>query len=171
MAKAVQWLLYTYLTLKFLQYFFVGRPGFDKAEPGFRERLLRGEPLLFIVACALSVPAALWTSWSFQRGYERGFEHSADCYGKLSALHNLRGVANEFDALRILRQVRAARQATSLAARALEMTPGHADKVLADKARSYAQRYSSLSRRGDHQEMRVEAGAIERCMSEPLINF
>ena len=115
--KALQWLLCTYLVLKFLQYFFVGRSGFRATEPSFRDKLVRGEPLLFIVACAISVPTALWTSWYFQRGYEGGLARAADCYGKLSALNELDDVAHEFDALRVYRQVKAAAGATAMAAR------------------------------------------------------
>ena len=126
--KALQWLLCTYLVLKFLQYFFVGRSGFRATEPSFRDKLMRGEPLLFIVACAISVPTALWTSWYFQRGYEGGLARAADCYGKLSALNELDDVAHEFDALRVYRQVKAAAGATAMAARELERAPGYATR-------------------------------------------
>lgn len=171
MVKAVQWLLCTYLALKLLQYFFVARPGFGIVEPGFREKLLRGEPVLFIVACAISIPTALWSSWYFQRGYERGLEHSADCYGRLSALRHLRDVESEFDALRVFRSVRAARQAVSLAAQSLGLAPADANRLMADKSSFYTRRYSTLTRQGDRREVRAEAAAIERCLSEPLISF
>src|SRR5688500_14589781 len=83
MVKALQWLLCFYLMLKLIQYFLVARSGFGNVEPGFREKLLRGEPILFIVACAISVPPALWSTWYFQRSYERDFARSVDCYGRL----------------------------------------------------------------------------------------
>ena len=169
--KALQWLLCTYLVLKFLQYFFVGRSGFRATEPSFRDKLVRGEPLLFIVACAISVPTALWTSWYFQRGYEGGLARAADCYGKLSALNELDDVAHEFDALRVYRQVKAAAGATAMVARELERAPGYADEVLAAKKSFYTQRYSGLSRRGDRGEIQAEAGAVKSCMTEPLISF
>ena len=75
------------------------------------------------------------------------------------------------DALRVFRGVRAARHATSLAADALALTPAHAEKLMAGKTRFYTRRYSSLSRHGDRRKMQAEADAIERCMSEPLIDF
>ena len=111
MVKALQWLLCFYLMLKLIQYFLVARPGFGNVEPSFREKLLRGEPVLFIVACAISVPTALWSSWYFQRNYQRGLEHSADCYGKLGAVSHLRDVETEFDALQVFQSARTARQA------------------------------------------------------------
>ena len=171
MVKAVQWLFCTYLVLKLLQYFFVARSGFGTVEPGFRKRLLRGEPVLFAVACAISIPAALGSSWYFQRGYQRGLEHSADCYGKLSALRHLRDVETEFDALRVFRSVQAARQAVSLAAQSLELAPDEAKRLMADKSSFYTRRYATLTRQGDGRELRAQAAAIERCMSEPLISF
>lgn len=171
MAKAAQWLLCTYLVLKFLQFFFVGRPGFGTVAPGFREKLLRGEPLLFVVACALAVPAALGSTWYFQRGYGRGLERSADCYGKLGALRYLGDVEYEFDALWVFRQIQAARGAVSHAARSLELAPDEADKLMAEKLDFYTERYSTLSRQGDREEIRAQAAAIRRCMSEPLISF
>ena len=42
MLKAALWFLCPYLVLKALQYFVVPSPGFGKAEPSTRERLLRG---------------------------------------------------------------------------------------------------------------------------------
>jgi hypothetical protein len=171
MAKAAQWLLCAYLVLKFLQYFFVGRPGFGDTEPSFREKLLRGEPMLFIVACAIAVPTALGSSWYFQRGYGRGMQHSADCYGKVAALRNLGDVEAEFDGLKVYRFVQLARGAVSTAAESLELTPDDAHKLMADKLSFYTERYSTLSRQGNRQQIRAQAAAIERCMSEPLINF
>ena len=111
MVKALQWLLCFYLMLKLIQYFLVARAGFGNVEPSFREKLLRGEPVLFIVACAISVPTALWSSSYFQRNYQRGLEHSADCYGKLGAVSHLRDVETEFDALQVFQSARTARQA------------------------------------------------------------
>jgi hypothetical protein len=171
MVKAAQWLFCTYLVLKLIQYFFVARPGFGTAEPGFREKLVRGEPILFVVACAISIPAALWSSWYFQRGFERGLAHSADCYGKLGALRHLPEVESEFDALRVFRSVRAARQMVFLAAESLELTPAEADRLMADKLRFYSGRYSGLTRQGDRREMRRQAAAIERCVRDPGFSF
>ena len=171
MVKALQWLLCFYLMLKLIQYFLVARPGFGNVEPSFREKLLRGEPVLFIVACAISVPTALWSSWYFQRNYQRGLEHSADCYGKLSALRHLRDVETEFDALQVFQSARTARQAVSVAAQSLELAPDDANRLMADKLRFYTRRYSTLTRQGDRQDMRAQAAAIERCVSEPGFNF
>ncbi|GAA0269369.1 hypothetical protein GCM10009127_06610 [Alteraurantiacibacter aestuarii] len=171
MAKALLWSLCTYLVLKFLQYFFVARPGFGTAEPTFRDKLLRGEPLLFIVACALAVPAALWSTWYFQRGFERGLEHSADCFGRVGALQSLGELEREFDPLRVSRGVQAARQSVFQAEEWLELTPDDAEKLMADKLNFYTRRYSTLSRQGDRREIRALAAAIERCLSEPLIDF
>src|SRR5688500_15591972 len=111
MVKAAYWSFCTYLVFKLIQYFFVVRPGFQKTEPSLREKLLRRGPIVFFVACGSAATAALWSSWYFQRGYERGLQHSADCYGKLGALPHLRDVETQFDALRVFRSVRAARQA------------------------------------------------------------
>ena len=171
MVKAVQWLLCFYLMLKLIQYFFVAQPGFRSVEPSFRDKLLRGEPILFIVACAISVPIALWSSWYFPRGYQRDLEHSADCYGKLGALIHLRDVETEFDALQVFRSVRTARQSVWLAAEALELAPEDANRLMADKLRSYTRRYSTLTRQRDRQKLRAQAAAIERCMSNPGFSF
>ena len=166
MGKAVQWLLCTYLVLKLIQYFLAARPGFGTDEPTFREKLLRGEPILFIVACAISVPTALWSTWYFQRGYQRGLEHSADCYGQLRAVSHLRDVETEFDALDVFRTARVARREASLAARSLELTPADANRLMADKLHFYAGRYSTVTRQRDRREIRAQAGAIERCLRD-----
>jgi hypothetical protein len=171
MVKALQWLLCFYLMLKLIQYFLVARPGFGSDEPSLREKLVRGEPIVFIVACAISVPLALWSSWYFQRGYERGLEHSADCYGQLGALRHLRDIESEFDALQVFRSVRSARGAASLASQALDLAPGDADRLMAAKLRLYTQRYAAVTRHGDREAMRVQAAAIERCMRNPGFSF
>jgi hypothetical protein len=171
MVKALQWLLCFYLVLKFIQYFFVARPGFRNVEPSFRETLLRGEPTVFIVACAISVPPALWSSWYFPRGYQRGLEHSADCYGRLGALIHLRDVETQFDALQVFRSVRAARLSVSHFALSLELAPEDANRLMADKLRFYTRRYSTLTQQGDRREIRAQAAEIERCLSELRFSF
>ena len=171
MVKAVQWLFCFYLMLKLIQYFFVARPGFRDVEPSFREKLLRGEPAVFLVACAISVPLALWSSWYIPRGYQRGLERSADCYGKLGALRHLRDVETQFDALQVFQSVRAARQSVSHSAQSLELAPGDANRLMADKLRFYTRRYSTLTRQGDRREVRAQAAAIERCMHQPGFAF
>jgi len=171
MVKVAQWLICTYLVLKFVQFFFVRTSGFRAAEASFRERILRGEPIVFIVACAISVPPALWSNWYFQRGFEGGLQHSTDCYGRLSALDNLGNTEMKFDPFRVARSIQVARQSVSLAARSLKPPPDDADKLMAEKSSFYTRRYATLSRQGDRREMRAEAAAIERCMSEPMISF
>ena len=171
MVKALQWLLCFYLMLKIIQYFLVARPGFGNIEPSVREKLLRGEPTVFIVACAISVPIALWSSWYFHRGYERGLELSADCYGKLGALRHLRDVETQFDALQVFRSVRTARGSVSLAAQALDLAPGDANRLMAAQLRFYTRRYATLTRQGDRRKIRAQAAAIERCMSNPGFSF
>ena len=171
MVRALEWLLCFYLMLKLIQYFFVAQPGFRNVELSFRDKLLRGEPVLFIVACAISIPIALWSSWYFPRGYQRGLEHSADCYGKLGALIHLRDVETEFDALQVFRSVRTARQIVSHSAQSLELAPEDANRLMADKLRFYTRRYSTLTRQGDRQEIRAQAAAIERCLGELRFGF
>jgi hypothetical protein len=165
MVKAVEWLLCAYLMLKLIQYFFVARPGFGTDdEPGVREKLLRGEPLVFIVAFAISVPPALWSSWYFQREYSRGFARSTDCYGRLSALVHLARVETRFDALQVYKTTKRANSSASLAAQWLELSPAFLEKALADKKSYYATRYASLSRQADRHAIGPEAGAIEGCL-------
>ena len=171
MVKAVQWLLCFYLMLKLIQYFLVARPGFGNVEPSFREKLLRGEPIVFMVACAISVPPALWSGWYFPRMHQRDLERSADCYGKLGAVRHLRDVETRFDALQVFRAVRTAEHAVSHAAQSLELAPEDANRLMADKLRFYTQRYSTLTRQGDRREIRAQAAAIERCVSEPGFSF
>jgi len=171
MVKALQWLLCFYLMLKLIQYFFVARPGFRDVEPSFREKLLRGEPAVFLVACAISVPLALWSSWYIPRGYQRGLERSADCYGKLGALRHLRDVETEFDALQVFRSVRTARQVVSHSAQSLELAPEDANRLMADKLRFYTRRYSTLTRQGDRQAIRAQGAGIERCISDLRFGF
>ena len=171
MVKAIEWLLCAYLVLKLIQYFLAARPGYGTDEPAFREKLLRGEPILFIVACAISVPTALWSTWYFQRGYERAFARSVDCYGRLSGVVNLASVETRFDALRIYRSAKLAKSSASRAAQSLELTPAFVDKTLADKKSFYTARFSGLSRRGDREKVADEAAAIERCINEWFIDF
>ena len=136
MVKAAQWLFFTYLLLKFLQYFFVARPGLADEEPGLRAKLRRGEPLVFIIAFALAVPAALLSAWYVQRGFERGMTHSADCYGRLSALRYLGAVEEEFDALQAFRTVRTAKGSVELAVRKLGLTPDRTNRLMAERRTS-----------------------------------
>ena len=171
MVRALEWLLCFYLMLKLIQYFVVAQPGFRNVEPSFREKLLRGEPILFIVAFTISVPIALWSSWYIPRAYQRSLEHSADCYGKLGALRRLRDVETEFDALQVLRSVRTARQIVSRSAQSLELAPEDANRLMADKLRFYTRRYSTLTQQGDRQEIRAQSAAIERCLGELAFGF
>jgi len=169
--RALEWLLCFYLMLKLIQYFFVAPPGFRNVELSFREKLLRGEPILFIVACAISVPTALWSGWYFPRMHQRDFERSADCYGRLSAVRHLRDVETQFDALQVFRSVRTARHAVSHSAESLELAPEDANRLMAAKLRFYTRRYSTLTRQGDRQEIRAQAAAIERCLGELRFGF
>jgi len=171
MVKAIAWSLCAYLVLKLIQYFLVARPGYGTDEPGFREKLLRGEPILLIVACAISVPSALWSTWYFQRGYERAFARSVDCYGRLGALVNLTSVETRFDALLVHRTTRLAKWSASGAAQSLKLTPAFVAKTLADKRSFYTARFSGLSRRGDREKIADEATAIERCIYEWFVVF
>lgn len=156
MVKAAYWLLCTYLTLKLIQFVFGGRPGFRTIELGFRERLMRGEPILFAVAFALSVPTALWSSWFVHRGYSRAFRHATDCYGRLRALDELADVAKRADAYRVYNAVLGVRGAAFLAARSLDLTsaavdaPDRQDGVLHEALRQSFQsrRPSENARRG-----------------------
>jgi len=171
MAKAVQWLLCTYLALKFVQFFFVARPGFGRPEPGFGQKLLRGEPVVFLVACVSSVPAAIWSTQYFQNGFERGLERSVDCYGRASAVEHLGAAARRFDSLRVFKFSKLAKRSALNAAQALTPARADAEKLMADRLSFYTQRYSTLRRRGDERGIRAQTTAIRRCMSEPLINF
>jgi ABC-type multidrug transport system ATPase subunit len=105
MVKTFVALLGTYLTLKLIQYAVGGQPGYRDVDPTLREQLLRGEPILFAVAFALSVPAALWSNWYFHRLYTRGLGASTDCYGKLRALNELPAVSRSFDPYTIFDRV------------------------------------------------------------------
>lgn len=169
MLKAALWFLCTYLVLKLLQYFFVPAPGFGNAAPSFREKLLRGEPLLLIIACALSVPAALWSTSDVEGGYTRSLEWSVDCYGKLRALTSLGEIETTFDALEVLKTIQFQERSVSRAARSLKLAPAEASKLMADRLDFYTRRYTTLSRRGDHREIRAQADAIERCIRAQFI--
>ena len=164
MLKAALWFLCAYAVLKLLQVFFVPAPGFGKAEPSFRQRLLRGEPIVFLVACALSVPAALWSTSDVENGYARRLEWSVDCYGRLRALTSLGEVETTFDALEVLKTIQFQERSASWAARSLELAPAEASKLMAERLDFYTRRYAALSRQGDRREIRAQAAAIERCI-------
>lgn len=169
MAKAAYWALCAYLVLKLIQYFIVPRSGFGDIPTGLRQALLRGEPVLLIVACAVSVPPALWTTRHHQRGYEGELARSVDCYGKLRAVSHLTAVETGFNAIRVFRATRHAKWSAATAAHSLELAPAFVDSSLAGKTSFYRERYSSLSKRGDLEALADEADAIERCMSGPLL--
>lgn len=169
MLKAALWFLCVYLVLKLLQYFFVPAPGFGKAELSSRQKLLRGEPIVFLVACALSVPAALWSTSDVEEGYARRLAWSADCYGKLRALTHLGEIETTFDAMEVLKTIQYQERSASWAARSLELAPAAASRLMADKLEFYTRRYTTLSREGDHREIRAQAAAIERCIRAQFI--
>lgn len=169
MVKAAYWLLCTYAALKLIQIVFGGRPGSGDVKPGLRDTLLRGEPILFAAAFAISVPAALGSSWLLHRGYARAFAHSTDCYGRLRALDALGDVGKSVDAFRAYDVIIGSQKAASLAAQSLGLEPGFVNKTLTDKMGFYADRYSSLSPQADRGKVRDQIGAAERCLNEPLI--
>ncbi len=171
MIKAAVWLFCTYLTLKLIQFFFGDRPGFRKIPLSLREKLLRGEPLLFAIAFAISVPAALWSSRFLHQGYTRAFEHATDCYGKLRAVDALADVGKRVDAYQVYKAVLGAQGAAFLAAQSLKLEPAVVNKALTDKMDFYARRYANLSRQGGRREIRDQTGAIERCLNEPSIEL
>ncbi len=125
--------------------------------------------LWFVVACALSVPAVLWSTRHFEDGYARALEHSADCYGKLRALTHLGQIETTFDALEVLKTIQFEEWSVSRAAESLELPPAEASKLMADRLDFYTRRYTTLSQQGDQREIRVQAAAIERCMHEQFI--
>ena len=169
MVKVVTWLLCTYLTLKLIQYVFGGQPGFRDVEPTFREKLLRGEPILFAVAFALSVPAALWSTWYFHRGYTRGLEVSTNCYGQLRALNQLPAVSTNFDPYTIYDGVGGAEQTARIAGDGLGLKPAVVSKLLADKVRLFSGRYALLARQSDRREIQDETAAIKHCLSRKFL--
>jgi hypothetical protein len=171
MGKAVTWLLCTYLALKGVQYVFGGRPGFRDIEPTLREKLLRGEPVLFAIAFALSVPVALWSSWYFHRGYTRSLQASTDCYGQLRALNQLPGVARKFDAYSVYDAVGGAELMARIAGEGLELAPIVVSKTLADKTRLFSARYALLARQGDPRKIQDQAAAIEHCFDRKFLNL
>lgn len=171
MVKAAYWLLCAYLVLKLIQYFFGGRPGFRNVELGFREKLLRGEPFLFAIAFAISVPAALWSSWFLQRGYARAFEHATECYGKLRALDQLAEVGKRADAYQVYNAIMGAQGAAFLAAQSLKLKPAAVNQALTDKMSFYARYYGSLSGERDNWKIRTQANAAERCLNDPAIEL
>jgi len=166
MVKAVTWLLCTYLALKLVQYVFGGRRAFRDVEPRLRDTLLRGEPTLFAVAFALSVPTAFWSSWYLHRGYSRGFQLSTDCYGKLRALTELPDVRRRFDSWKIYEAAGGAGQVAALTGQWLKFQPGFVTKTLADKMRFYSGRYALLARQRDPRKNQDQVAAVERCLNE-----
>jgi hypothetical protein len=164
MVKVVTWLLCTYLTLKLIQYVFGGQPGFRDVEPTFREKLLRGEPILFAVAFALCVPAALWSNWYFHRLYTRGLETSTDCYGKLRALNELPAVSRSFDPYTIYDRVDWAEQTARISGDGLGLQPAVVSKALADRARLFSARYAALAREGDRRKIEGQTAEIKDCV-------
>jgi len=166
MVKAITWLLCTYLVLKFVQFVFGGRSDFRDIEPSFRERLLRGEPILFAIAFALSVPTAIWSSWHLQRSYARGLERSIDCYGKLRALYHLPEIGRKYNSFAVLQIVDGREQVAFEAGKALRVGSGRISGMLAQKQRYYTSRYSVLARQGGPKDLRAEAVAVERCFRE-----
>ena len=166
MVKAITWLLCTYLVLKLIQFAFGGRPGFREVEPSFREKLVRGEPILFAVAFALSVPTAIWSSRNLQRSYARGLERSVDCYGKLRALYHLREIDRKYNSFAVLQTVDGREQVAFEAGKVLRVDSGRIAGMLAQKQRYYTNLYSALARQGGRKDLRAEAVAVERCFKE-----
>ena len=171
MVKCITWLFWTYLTLKLIQWVFGSRPGVRDAPPTLRQRLLRGEPLLFAIAFALSVPTALLSSWYLHRSYSRSLEFATDCYGRLRALDQLPDIRRKFDAYEVDRVVQGAEGSAAISGQALDLEPAHITGKLAEKMRFHTGRYAALARAGDHQAQTVEAAAITRCLQQPLLGL
>ena len=166
MAKAITWLLCTYVALKLIQYVFGGRAGLRDIEPSFREKLLRGEPILFAIAFGLSVPTAIWSSWSSHRSYAFGLGRSVDCYGKLRALYHLPEIDRKFGSFAVMEMADSKQQIAFEAAKGLRLDPRRITAMLAQKQHYYTNRYSALARRGASQDVQAEAVAVERCFRD-----
>jgi hypothetical protein len=171
MVKAATWLLCTYVTFKLVQLVFGSRPRSPDHNPGFRDTLLRGEPLLFGIAFALSVPAALGSDWYLHRGYTRSFARSADCYGRLMALDALPAVRGRFDPYKVYQTIEGAEGSAALVAQSLDMGPALVRTALADRMRFYAKLYPGLARQADRRTIEREADAVRNCLTQPLMNF
>lgn len=171
MVKCLIWLFWTYLTLKLIQWVFGSRPRAWEPAPSFRQKLLRGEPILFAIAFALSVPTALASGWYLHRGYTRALEQSADCYGRLRAIDRLPEVRSRFDAYQVFQVVQGAEQGAAIAGQWLGLEPARVTRMLAQKMRFYGGRYAVLARRDDDPAEADEAAAIARCLREPPLNL
>jgi hypothetical protein len=171
MVKCIAWLFWTYLTLKLIQLVFGSRPGVDEAPVSIRRRLLRGEPILCAIAFALSVPAALLSSWYLHRGYERSLDFAADCYGRLRALDGLPDVRQRFDPFKVDEVIQRAEGSAAIAGQALDLEPARIHGMFAQKSRFHADRYAVLARQGGQHGRDGEAAAIARCLQQPLLNL
>ena len=165
MVKCIIWLLCTYSTLKLVQLAF-GSPPVAGEERSFREKILRGEPILFAIAFGLSVPTAIWSSWSSHRSYAFGLGRSVDCYGKLRAVYHLPEIGRKLQSYAVMEMIDSKQQIAFEAGGALRIDPRRITAMLAQKQHYYTNRYSALARRGASQDVQAEAVAVERCFRD-----
>ncbi len=171
MVKCIAWLFWTYLTLKLVQLVFGSPAGAGEALPTLRRKLLRGEPFLFAIAFALSVPAALLSSWYLHRGYTRSLDFAADCYGRLRALDGLPDIRRRFDPFKVDEVIQRAEGSAAIAGPALDLELARIHRMFAQKMRFHADRYAVLARQGGQHGRNGEAAAIARCLQQPLLNL
>ena len=163
MVKCIIWLLCTYLTLKLVQIAFGSPPVAGEGRGLVREKILRGEPILLVIAFALSVPTAIWSSWSWHCSYAFGLAWSVDCYGKLRALYHLPQMGKKFDSYAVMEMIDSKEQIAFEAGGGLRVDPRRITAMLAQKQRYYTDRYSALARGGARRDVQAEAVAVERC--------
>jgi len=164
MAKAATWLFYTYLALKMIHLVFRARRQFDEPSRTLLQHLRSGEPALFAAAFLLSVPVAVWSSWYFNRGYERVLVHSIDCYGRLAAAEALPTVRRRFGPFKLYDNALGAEGAAGDAADWLNVPRSSTNIRLQASLSIYRKRYALLARQGSAIGMARETDAIERCV-------
>jgi len=86
-------------------------------------------------------------------------------------LNGLPDIREKFDSYKVFQTIEGAGKVAGIAGQALEMPPASVPKALSDKMRAYTDRYAILSRQGDRHPIQDQAAAMQRCLTEPLIDF
>lgn len=142
-------------------------PGFKRGNMAPRDRLRAGEPAIFLAAFLVSVPLALLTERYAHRTLTGLYDHSASCYGDLTALRGVPAFRDHVDGYTVYEAVQSHEDAALKMGGDLNITPDTVRRALADQAKRAADRYAAAQSPQRRQEALAQIAEARRCLLPP----